>query len=126
MDIKTAQANCTAHRPSNPIIEGLAELQQIPKSSDIIVTCEKVAEWLRDNKESDHSKIVGKRIEYLEKKIQGLIYSETLSFQLLGYIGFLEASIHVLIESLEPDSEIHLHLANQVGGIKRRFNLSAN
>ncbi len=126
--IQEAQAKCTSHKSQSDlaIIEGLAEIQPAPNNEDIVFTCEKVAEWLRDNKESELSKVVGKRISFLENKIQEVMYSETLSFNLLGYIGFLEASIQVLIESLEPDSEIHLHLANQLAGIKRRFDLSVN
>ncbi|MCK5015964.1 MAG: hypothetical protein KAS32_02740 [Candidatus Peribacteraceae bacterium] len=100
------------------------ELNSLPVTSDVILTCDKVAEWLKDGKESPKSIAVGQRIQYLEKKIEDLVYSTKLTFELLGYIGFLECTMYVLIEGLESDNPIYDHLANQVANIKRRYKLA--
>lgn len=108
---------------SRVVFDGINEL---PQNTEVILTCDKVAEWLNDSKESSKSIAIGERVKYLEAKIEELVYSRSITFELLGYIGFLECTMYVLIESLEPSHPIYVHLAEQVANVKRRYQLVIN
>ena len=112
-----------AERAKVEALETFKELNELPPSSDVILTCDKVAQWLKDSKESEKSKAIGERVKYLESEIERLVYSQSITYELLGYIGFLECTMYVLIESLEPDHPIYIHLAKQVANVKRRYQL---
>lgn len=98
-------------------------INELPQSTEVILTCDKVAEWLKDAKESNKSVAIGERVKYLEAKIENLVYSRSITYELLGYIGFLEVTMYVLIESLEPSHPVYIHLAKQVANVKRRYQL---
>lgn len=92
-----------------------------PSEYDVSMTCNKVVEWLKDNKESHKSITVKNRIMVLENKIEELVESKNLTYELLALIGFLNATIYVLVESLEPDHPRCVYLSQQVGVLKRRY-----